>query len=139
MSTNLPRYYFRTRENGATVFRVDTENPQRRIEMQEIAVVNIRNDKIRPHGTRDLTNEDNAAIAGWIKQRTRTLATRDLDDIFRTVDHLNLTAHWAQTRADDNDLESITDTLLLAMHDLRSVLVRRKSDRLQGKSKDDDD
>ena len=29
--------YFRIRENGATVFRVDTENRQRRIEMDQIA------------------------------------------------------------------------------------------------------
>jgi hypothetical protein len=34
MSAHLPEYYFRVRENGAVVFRVDTENRQRRIEME---------------------------------------------------------------------------------------------------------
>ena len=58
------------------------------------------------------------------------LAERDLDDILRTVDHLNLTTHWAQSRASEDDLERITDTLLLAMHDLRGVLVRKKAERL---------
>jgi hypothetical protein len=34
----LPDYYFRVRENGAVVFRVDTENRQRRIDMEDRAV-----------------------------------------------------------------------------------------------------
>ena len=33
MVAELPPYYFRVRDNGAFVFRVDTENRQRRIEM----------------------------------------------------------------------------------------------------------
>ena len=48
--TELPEYYFRIRENGAAVFRISTDNRQRRIEMEEIAIVNIRNGNIRPHG-----------------------------------------------------------------------------------------
>ena len=39
MGAELPDYYFRIRENGAAVFRVDTENRQRRIEMDQIALV----------------------------------------------------------------------------------------------------
>ena len=45
----LPEFYFRVRENGASVFRVDTENRHRRIEMHEIAMVNIRNGNIKAH------------------------------------------------------------------------------------------
>ena len=37
MAGDLPEFYFRIRENGAVVFRVDTENRQRRIELDEIA------------------------------------------------------------------------------------------------------
>ncbi|MEN9408213.1 MAG: hypothetical protein RL216_187, partial [Pseudomonadota bacterium] len=62
--------------------------------------------------------------------RSATLARRDMDDIHRTIDHLNLTAQWAQSRASEADLDEVTDTLLLAMHDLRSVLVKRKADRI---------
>lgn len=58
------------------------------------------------------------------------LADRDVDDIMRTVDHLNLTTQWAQSRASEEQLETVTDALLLAMHDLRGVLVRRKAERL---------
>lgn len=130
MSADLPEYYFRVRENGAFVFRVDTENRQRRIEMDQIAVVNIRNGEIKPHGQRQLSDQDIAEIKSWMEARTATLAARDLDDIHRAIDHLNLTAHWANSRATDEQLEEVTDALLLAMHDLRSVLVRKKADRL---------
>ena len=43
MAGDLPDHYFRIRENGAAVFRVETENRQRRMEMEQIAVVNTRN------------------------------------------------------------------------------------------------
>ncbi|KIC16760.1 hypothetical protein [Leisingera sp. ANG-DT] len=130
MSADLPEYYFRVRENGAFVFRVDTENRNRRIEMDQIAVVNIRNGEIKPHGQRQLTGQDLAEIKSWMATRAATLAARDVDDIHRAIDHLNLTAQWANSRATEEQLEDVTDALLLAMHDLRSVLVRKKADRL---------
>lgn len=133
MSVDLPEYYFRVRENGAFVFRVDTENRQRRIEMDQIAVVNVKNGDIKPHGGRELTPGDMKVIEEWMAERVALLAQRDIDDIHRAVDYLNLTTHWAQTRATDDQLENVTDALLLAMHDLRTVLVRKKADRLLGK------
>lgn len=135
--SDLPPYYFRVRENGAFVYRVDTENRQRRIDMDQIAVINIRNGQVKPHGDRDLTEDDMAAISEWMAERTALLARRDIDDIHRAVDYLNQTTHWAQSKASDEDLEDVTDALLLAMHDLRSVLVRKKADRLLA-GRDDD-
>lgn len=130
MSSDLPDYYFRVRENGAMVFRVDTENRQRRIEMDQIAVVNVKNGEVKPHGDTKLTKEDRAEIDTWMAARRALLEERTVDDILRTVDHLNLTSQWVQSKASPDQLEKITDTLLLAMHDLRSVLVRKKADRL---------
>ncbi|WP_299777799.1 hypothetical protein [uncultured Roseobacter sp.] len=130
MSGELPEYYFRVRENGAAVFRVDTENRQRRIEMDQIAVVNIRNGDIKPQGDRTLSDADLTVIQDWMAERTALLARRDIDDIHRAVDHMNLTTQWAQSRATADQLDAVTDDLLLAMHDLRSVLVRKKADRL---------
>lgn len=130
MAGELPEYYFRVRENGAAVFRVDTENRQRRIEMDQIAVVNIRNGEIKPQGNRQLSENDLGVIRDWMSERKALLATRDMDDIHRAIDHLNLTTQWAQSRATTAQLEDVTDDLLLAMHDLRSVLVRKKADRL---------
>ena len=130
MSSDLPEYYFRVRENGALVFRVNTENRQRRIEMDQIAVVNIRNGEIKPHGDRTLSDADIEVIRDWMAERQEVLAHRDIDDIYRAVDYLNLTTQWAQSRASEEQLEDVTDALLLAMHDLRAVLVRKKADRL---------
>ena len=130
MSTQLPEYYFRVKDNGAAVFRVDTENRQRRIEMDQIAVVNIRNGEIKPHGDRSLSDADLAQIRSWMDNRREVLAHRDIDDIYRAVDHLNLTTQWAQSKASDAQLDAVTNDLLLAMHDLRSTLVRKKADRL---------
>lgn len=130
MPGDLPDYYFRVRENGAAVFRVDTENRQRRIDMDQIALVNVRNGEIKPHGERKLSPDDLAVIRDWMAKRQETLARRDVDDIHRAIDHMNLTAQWAQSKATDEQLDDVTDALLLAMHDLRSVLVRRKAERL---------
>ncbi|WP_170446695.1 hypothetical protein [Ruegeria arenilitoris] len=130
MSAALPEYYFRVRENGAVVFKIDTENRQRRIEMDQIAVINIRNGEVKPHGQGTLTEADKTEINRWMDERKALLARRDVDDIHRTIDHLNLTTQWAQSKATDTQLEDITDRLLLAMHDLRTVLVRKKADRL---------
>ncbi|MFD0858876.1 hypothetical protein [Roseovarius aquimarinus] len=132
MAGELPDYYFRVRENGAFVYRVDTENRQRRIDLDQIATVNIRKGEIKPHGERELTEEDTAVISEWMAERLELLEYRDIDDIHRAVDYLNTTAHWVQSKATDAQLEAVTDALLLAMHDLRTVLVRKKADRLIG-------
>jgi hypothetical protein len=130
MTHKPPGLYFRIRENGAVVFRIDTENRARRTDLIEIATVNIRNGNIKPHGDADLSEADLAAIRDWSEARTTLLAARDIDDIRRAIDHLNLTAQWVQTKASEDQLDQVTDVLLLAMHDLRSVLVRKKADRM---------
>jgi hypothetical protein len=130
MGADLPDYYFRVRENGAAVFRVDTANRQRRIEMDQIAVINIKNGEVKPQGDRVLSEIDIAQIEAWMAQRMSLLAQRDIDDIHRAVDYLNITTQWVQSKASDEQLIGITDDLLLAMHDLRSLLVRKKADRL---------
>lgn len=130
MGADLPDYYFRIRDNGAAVFRVDTENRQRRIEMDQIAVINVRNGEIKPQGDRELSSRDIEVISQWLTERVELLARRDIDDIHRAIDYLNLTTQWVQSKATDDQLEDVTDALLLAMHDLRTVLVRKKSERL---------
>ena len=131
MSADLPEFYFRVRENGAAVFRVDTENRQRRIELDQIAVVNIRNGEIKPHGEREVSDEERARIDAWLAARKETLRARDLDDAERTVERLNLTTLWMQQRATPEEIDRVADALLLAMHDLRGVIVRKKADRLK--------
>ena len=139
MSANLPDYYFRIRENGAAVFRVDTENRQRRIDMEEIATVNVKNGNIKSHGERKLTAEEQALIKQWIEKRQAVLAARDVDDILRAVDHMNLVTQWVQSKANDGQIDEVADVLLMAMHDLRSVLVRKKAERLMADSPETND
>ncbi|PYG33085.1 hypothetical protein [Pelagimonas varians] len=130
MSGDLPTYYFRIRDNGAAVFLVDTENRQRRIELDQIAVVNLNRGEIKPQGGRELTEQDKLEINRWMVERKALLALRDIDDIQRAIDHMNTTTQWVQSKASPEQLEEVTDSLLLAMHDLRTVLVRKKADRL---------
>ncbi len=122
--------FFRTRENGAAVFRIDTENRQRRLELQQIAVVNIRNGNVKPQGSQIPTAAERNEIDAWIVARRKLLAIRKVDDIKRATDHLNETAQWVQSDATDAQIEQFSEDLLMAMHDLRSVLVRKKSNIL---------
>lgn len=130
--TALPDLYFRVRDNGAQVFRVTTDSPTRRLEMTAIAVVNVRNGEIRPQGKQEPTEEELAEITAWRDARADILAIREDDEIRRSIDQINMVAHWAQSRATDRQLDEVTDDLLLAMHDLRSVLVRKRADRMEG-------
>lgn len=130
--TSIPEYYFRIRDNGAVVFHIGPETRQRRIDMTQIAVIN-RQGEIKPHGDHMLTNADTAAIKNWQTKRESTLKAREHDTIERTIEHLNLTTTWAQQKASDTDLDAVSDALLMAMHDLRQTLVRKKARRLAPK------
>ena len=137
MTDALPEYFFRTRDNGAQVFRVENDTRSRRIEMDPIAVVNLRKQEIKPQGDRSLSAEDIARIEAWMAERTQVMDRRRIDDIFRAIDHMNGVAQWAQSSASDAELDEFTDPLLMAMHDLRTVLVRKKADRvMQAAGKD---
>ena len=130
MADDLPRLYFRVRENGAAVFRLSPDNRQRRMEMVQVASVNLRSGEVKPHGDLAMDVADRAAIAGWIAARRTQLAAREVDDVLRTVDRLSLAAQWVQARATPEQVEAVADPLLMAMHDLRTVLVRRRADAL---------
>ncbi len=125
--------FFRVRENGAAVYRVDAENRQRRLDMQQIAVANVRNGDIKPHGDQVPTAAERNEIDAWMVARRKMLEERRIDDLRRTSDHLNMTAQWVQTKATDAQIDMFADELLMAMHDLRNVIVRRKADALMGR------
>lgn len=122
--------FFRVRENGAAVYRGDAENRQRRLDMQQIAVVNIRNGDVKPQGDQIPTAAERNEIDAWVVERRKIVEERRIDDLLRTTDHLNLTAQWVQTKATDEQIDMFADDLLMAMHDLRSVIVRKKADGL---------
>lgn len=124
--------YFRIRETGAQVFRVNTTNRNRRIEMEPLAVINTRNGDIRAQGDRVISAEEDAEIRAWLAARQAELAAREgPDGVAATIERLNLTASWLQSRATPEEIEAASDALLMAMHDLRSVIVRKKADTLK--------
>ena len=128
--SNLPQLYFRVRDNGAAVFRLDSENRDRRLEFEQIAIVNTNRGDFKAHGDHELSGAEEKAINDWIAARMALLDTREADQMAQLVDQMNLATHWAQTKATDAQLEALTEDLLLARHDLRKVLVRKKADRL---------
>ena len=129
----LPTHFFRLKDNGALVHRVEAGGRERRLDLKAIASVNERNGKINPQGGADLLPEDEAAIAAWLEERAATRAARDAATAEACVETLNRTAQWAQSSADADALEAATEALLLAMHDLRSVLVKKRHDRMEGR------
>lgn len=132
MTTPPDGLYFRIRENGAQVFRVNTTNQNRRIEMEPLAVVNTRNGDIRAQGDRVISAEEDAEIRVWLATRQAELAEREgAGGVATTIERLNLTASWLQSRATAEEVAEASDALLMAMHDLRSVIVRKKADSLK--------
>ncbi|MEL6583848.1 MAG: hypothetical protein AAFQ36_08435 [Pseudomonadota bacterium] len=119
--------YFRTRDNGALVYRVDTENRQRRLELEQIAVVNLRSGEIRPHNNAVIPALERNEIEKWIVARRKELNQRDMQDIDRLIDQLHWAAQWVQSKATKDQAEDVSDRLMMAMHDLRSQLVRKHS------------
>lgn len=130
----LPELYFRIRENGALVFRVDTENRQGRLDLEPLAMANVRNGEIRPQGGRDISSAERGEIEAWITARQTELADRDAEIARATVEAINAAAHWVQTKASAEDVDAHASALLMAMHDLRSQIVRRQADALDSES-----
>lgn len=122
--------YFRTRENGAAVFRIAGQGRSGRVDMDQIATVNIRNGETKPQNAADISEVEQAEIDAWIDARRAELARRAVDDLFRLSDRLSMTAHWVQSRAKPEDLDGIGDQLLASMNDLRRAIVRLKSEKI---------
>lgn len=120
------RLYFRARKNGATVFRMTQNDRDRRLDMIQIATIKA---KAGTYALRDeiiATPEELSEIEAWIRQHRHLAADARRDDVDRIIEQINYTAQWAQAEAAEEELQRVADDLLLAIHDLRSVLVRRR-------------
>ncbi|MDX8348578.1 hypothetical protein SLH49_11330 [Cognatiyoonia sp. IB215446] len=132
------QYHFRIRENGALVFRINPANRQRRIEMQQIAVANTKRGDFKAVQDHALTDDDRTAIQNWLTDRQEHLQERKYRDAEDLIDRLSMTAQWVQSEAVATQLDALSDRLIFAMHDLRTVLVRKMGQRNSqgGASKD---
>ncbi len=133
MADTFPDLHFRVRENGAAVYRVDLQNRNKRMDLEHIAAVNLRNGEIKPTGKAEITDAEQQAMQEWLTARKTILAEREMEDIRRAIEQIGTTAHWVQTKATPEQLEDITDQLLLSLFDLRQILVRKKSERMSGR------
>lgn len=124
LSTAAPNLYFRLREPGAAVFRVLTENPQKRLELDLIAIANSRNGEIKPQGPGP-SEAEREEITDWIETRRKGRHRRDDAAMQALGEQLNEAAQWLQARADKRAVTANAGDLLFALHDLRSALVRR--------------
>lgn len=125
------RLFFRLRDNAALVYRICTDTPSKRVEMEQIAVVHLNSGRIKPHGEHVLSDAETAEIEAWRSERLTLAAARARDDASRLIDQINHTTHWFQSTASDEDVDALFDDLIWSMHDLRQILIRKKSEKLR--------
>ena len=136
MISPLPELYFRLRDGGASVFRMVDDARNGRLDMEQVATINLRSGEIRLGKDKNLSESEQETVDAWLADRRESQPWRRLDRAMQVIEDINQTAHWAQTEASDKDLEGVSDALFLAMHDLRQVLVRRAADRMSKEAKD---
>ena len=125
--------YFRIKDNGATVFRINDEVRQRRLDLQPVAEANVRNGDIKLRKDVTLTDAERAEVKNWLDARRIELTRREIEQARLTIEHLNATANWISGKPDEDAAEEASEDLLMAMHDLRAAIVRFKSRMLDRK------
>jgi len=124
-----PTLYFRRKDNGAAVYRIE-KGEHARLDMQQIAVLK-QNGEVKPSGKQEPTESELTEIAAWHDTRKAEQNTRDAARMDQLIGDINAVAQWVQASADDKQIKQNAQPILMAMHDLRATLVRRLSD--QGK------
>ncbi|MEL7027133.1 MAG: hypothetical protein AAGO57_07905, partial [Pseudomonadota bacterium] len=113
------------------VYRVDAENRKGRLDLEPLALANTRNGEIRPQGGREVTKAERNQIEDWIRSRQNALAEAEAQTPSAAIEAMNAAAHWVQSKASAAEIDTHANDLLLAMHDLRSQIVRRQADALK--------
>ena len=117
------KLYFRKRKQGAFAFRLDVENRQRRLEMIHIATINGKGE-IRPQKRFPPTDSEIAQIEHWVAEQAKDHPETEPE---RAIREINLIAQWVAKESGDDEMLTYSDPMLLAIHDLRQVIVRRLS------------
>ena len=120
-----PTLYFRRKENGAAVYRIAT-GEHARLDMLQIAVLK-QNGEVKPSGKQEPTESELTEIDTWHDARNSEQQNRDTARVDQLIGDINAVAQWVQANANDKQIEESSQPILMAMHDLRSTLVRRLS------------
>lgn len=118
--------YYRHRTNGVTVFRMEVSNRQRRIELNQIASISRRGE-IVPHKRNVPSEAELAEMADWFVTWQARSDAEQLDETEKFLVEINHFTDWVHRRADDGEIDAQSDALLMALLDLRQVIVRRLS------------
>jgi hypothetical protein len=117
------KYYFRPRPGGAALLKITYDARLKRSRLHRIAGVEASG-VVRVVEGYTLSDAEQALIADYLAQGNglKGRAAQAVADIGQI-------AHWAQFRASPDELAQATEELLLAMQDLREVLVRKAAQR----------
>lgn len=126
-----PSLYFRRKGNGAAVYRL-LSGQNARLDMQQIAVLKPSGE-VKSQGKNKPTEAELAQIIAYHTEREAGRAARDGARVDALIGDMNATAQWLQADANDTQVNETAKTLLMAIHDLRTTLVKR----MAGKSKGD--
>ena len=118
--------YYRHRRNGVIVFRMEVANRQRRIELNQIATISS-DGEITPHARRTPTEAELTEIRAWWTDWTSRGDENPLNETEAFLVELNRFTDWVQRHAPDAQVDAHSDPLLMALLDLRQVVVRRLS------------
>ena len=118
--------YYRHRENGVTVFRMEIANRQRRIELNQIASI-LKDGEISPHKRRQPTEAEMAQISDWWTNWQQRKSEGGLSETEQFIAELNLFTDWVARKAPAEQIDQKSDDLLTALLDLRQVVVRKLS------------
>ena len=124
----LPELYFRHKENGAAVFRIEAQNPGGALAFRSIGSINMRQKEFRPQNSATISDQELQKIDEWIVQQTELRSSLSFRRAAALPVELNYAADWVQRHASDDEFTQLTDTLLWAMFDLRQAIVRRHAD-----------
>ncbi|NBB97075.1 MAG: hypothetical protein GVY34_02735 [Alphaproteobacteria bacterium] len=117
-------YYFRPRPGGAMLLRIDYDARLRRSEMHRIAGINRASGAVSVTEGHELTDTERALIGTWLTAKNGLEG-----EAAKAAEQIGHIAHWAQFRASPAELDAASEELLLAMQDLREVLVRKAAQR----------
>ena len=122
-----PTLYFRRKGNGAAVYRI-SDGEHARLDMLQVAVLK-RNGEVKASGKQEPTEVELGEIAAWYEVRNSEQTTRDAAQVDQLVGELNAVAQWVQADASDQQVAQSAQPILMAIHDLRTTLVRRMAGR----------
>lgn len=122
-----PILYFRRKDNGTVIYRVET-GEHSRLDFQQIAILK-QNGEVKPLGKQQPTDDELVEIGEWHATRKAGQKARDAERVDRLVGDMNAVAQWVQANANDKQIAENAQPILMAIHDLRTTLARRMAGR----------